>query len=357
MQPGTEPDVRVGPAADVEVVRAGERGRVAVGGAEQCGDLAARRHRRRPRARRPPSRSARTAAAASRSGSSPRSRSRRRPARRAARAPGPAGLGVREQRHHPVAERVDRRLVARVEQQDRRRHQLVAGQPLPVVLGRDQVADQVVAGLAPPARRRAPSCTPRTRPPPSTARPVRCRARAVLVHRDDAGRPRPQQVPVRLGYAEQLGDHGNRQRLGVVGEQVERRAGSTASSSASARTCTRGRSRSTCPRANADATSDRSRVCAGGSFSIIWLRCRSLNGSKSAAGFLSCHSRPNRRSRSSAVRGGVGEREPLTGRLVPDQRRRLAQPRQRRVGVVEERRGRSGRGRRGRAAADVTASP
>ena len=57
-------------------------------------------------------------------------------------------------------------------------------------------------------------------------------------------------------------------------------AGSVSSSRPAASSPTRGRSRSMWPRLKAPATSRRSRVCSGGSFSIIWLRCSRLNGSR-----------------------------------------------------------------------------
>ncbi len=77
--------------------------------------------------------------------------------------------------------------------------------------------------------------------------------------------------------------------------------GSTSSSRLVARARTRGRSRSTCPRAKAPATSLRNRVWSGGSFSIIWLRCRRLNGSNRSAGCLSLQIRPRCRCRRTAL--------------------------------------------------------
>ena len=63
----------------------------------------------------------------------------------------------------------------------------------------------------------------------------------------------------------------------------------------------RGLIRSTWPRPNAPATSRRSRVCSGGSFSIIWWRCSALNGAISSAGSQSAQMRPNARSRSTRL--------------------------------------------------------
>ena len=71
---------------------------------------------------------------------------------------------------------------------------------------------------------------------------------------------------------------------------------------------TRGRSRSTWPRLNAAATGRRSRVCSGGSFSIIWLRCSRLNGSRYVDRLpVASRSGPSRRSRCTALDRRVGE--------------------------------------------------
>ena len=77
----------------------------------------------------------------------------------------------------------------------------------------------------------------------------------------------------------------------------------------------RGRSRSTCPRPNAFATADRSRVCTGGSFSIIWLRCSRLNASNRPAGSRSRQNLPSRRSRSTASTAAWSP--PVTTRSAP----------------------------------------
>ena len=81
-------------------------------------------------------------------------------------------------------------------------------------------------------------------------------------------------MPVLGGNAEQLGDDGDRERLCDIGEQVELGPGGGQQGAGLG-----GRNRSTWPRPKALATRDRSRVCTGGSFSIIWLRCNRLNGS------------------------------------------------------------------------------
>ena len=79
---------------------------------------------------------------------------------------------------------------------------------------------------------------------------------------------------------EQLGDHQHRQRLGVVGQHVEAAGVGLRRAARGPSTPTRGRIRSMWPRAKAADTLRRSRPWLGGSFSIIWLRCSRLNGSK-----------------------------------------------------------------------------
>ena len=107
-------------------------------------------------------------------------------------------VGVRQQREQAVAADVDRRLVAGVEQQDAGGDQLVLGQPVALgVAHLHQVGEQVVArGGAPLGGQLAQvgdelggrplgGVLDRRRPP-------------VLVHLHDRVRPRPQQRPVGL---------------------------------------------------------------------------------------------------------------------------------------------------------------
>ncbi len=78
-------------------------------------------------------------------------------------------------------------------------------------------------------------------------------------------------------------------------------ASATLSASRSASSAMRGRNRSTCPRANAPATSRRSRVCVGGSLSSSeWTWMSSKNGIGSD-GRRGAHSRPSVRARSTAL--------------------------------------------------------
>src|ERR1700734_12503 len=60
-----------------------------------------------------------------------------------------------EHRLHPVADRLDRRLVARVQEQDHRRNQFVLAQPSAVAFGDEELADEIVAEIAPPRARKA----------------------------------------------------------------------------------------------------------------------------------------------------------------------------------------------------------
>ena len=77
-------------------------------------------------------------------------------------------------------------------------------------------------------------------------------------------------------------------------------------------------------------------MCTGGSFSIIWLRCRVLNGSNSVGRLLVGPQPAEPAVAQHGVGSGVGDREPLTGRLVPQHRRGLPQPGERGVRVVDE---------------------
>ena len=243
-----------------------EDGGVAVGRAEQHGDLLALLDRAPRPPRRARSRCARRAAARSRSAASPP-----RTAATSAAGPQPAP----QHRGQPVAEHVDRRLVAGVEQQHRRGDHLVLGQ-----LGGRQVADQVVARAGARGRR----TSSRTRPAKSAAardRRVDDRRRRVdLVHPHDRLRP----VPQRRGVRRRARRAARRSPAPAAARRTRRsrrsRPGRPRRAARRPARRTRGRSRSTWPRPNAAATGRRSRVCSGGSFSIIWLRCSRLNGSR-----------------------------------------------------------------------------
>jgi hypothetical protein len=87
------------------------------------------------------------------------------------------------------------------------------------------VVDEVVAGLCAPRPREVGDV--RRELDEGGARPrVVVLGAVVLVHLHDRLRPRAQQRDVGVREAEQVGDHEHRQRLGVVGDDVER-AGAT----------------------------------------------------------------------------------------------------------------------------------
>ena len=192
VQPGAEPDVRVGPAADVEACRRPGtrpgRGWPSRAGRPPC---------RRPGPSTSPSthvgssRCARTAAAASRSGSSPRSPAR--PGRRR-RAAGRAGRGARSSATTPLPNALTDASCPALSSRIADATSSSAGQPLAAVLGGDQVADQVVARLARGARRRGRACSRRTPPPRRrrrARRPRRCgRTRTSRRSPADHGRSR-----------------------------------------------------------------------------------------------------------------------------------------------------------------------
>ena len=131
------------------------------------------------------------------------------------------------------------------------------------------------------------------------------RRHRVLVHLHDGVRPRPQQRPVRLRDAEQLGDHLHRQRLGVERDQVDRRAVGAGVGDVvgqplrPARRCAGAavrRARARTP----PATSRRSRVCVGGSFSSSELTWISSNAGIGSSGQRGAQRRPSVRARSTA---------------------------------------------------------
>ena len=141
-------------AADVELVRTLEHAGVAVRGRRTAARPSHRAESQRRRSRsRPSAPSARTAAGAGRSGSAPRP-------------PSDAGtvagddalplLGMAREREHAVSERVDRRLVPRVQQHDHRADDLVVREPPAVDSRLDERGDHVVARIAPAARGSAP---------------------------------------------------------------------------------------------------------------------------------------------------------------------------------------------------------
>ena len=275
---GAEAEVRVGGAAQVEPVRVGEHRRVPVGRAQQRGDLLARLDRDRPDP--------------NRLGRGPLEQLQRRVvpdqlldgARHQARVRAQPGqlAGVGEQRVGPVADDVDARLVPGHLQQHRGRDQLVLGQPAAVrVPGRDQVGEQVLARVPAPVRRSASRTYATYSAAAASAARRRSHRRRRLVQLHDRVRPRPQQPAVGVRHAEQRrrsprtgsgsAYRGSRSTVDPSGAGVEDvRARSRAIS------VTRPRSRSTCRRPNPAATSRRSRVCVGGSFSSSECSCSSV---------------------------------------------------------------------------------
>ena len=186
-----------------------------------------------------------------------------------------------EQRDQPVAEHVDRRLVAGVEQQDRRGEHLVVGEPVVALLGPQQVAQQVVAEVAAALERSARACSPANSWLAASAAACDLGGDRRLVHPHDGLRPGAQP-----GEVASAGRRAARRSPAPAAARRSRRARRTRAirprrrPAASRRArATRGRIRSTCPRANAAETFRRSRAWFGGSFSIIWLRCSRLNGS------------------------------------------------------------------------------
>jgi hypothetical protein len=114
---------------------------------------------------------------------------------------------------------VDGGLVAGVEEQDHGADELVLGELVAAVDHLGEGGDQVVGRPGPPVPRQPAQVLGELgcRPGRDLAR---VRGRVDLVHAADLGRPGPQQRPVGLGHAQQVADHGHRQRLGQPGDQV-----------------------------------------------------------------------------------------------------------------------------------------
>ena len=140
------------------------------------------------------------------------------------------------------------------------------------------------------------------------------------------------------GHAEQLGDDRDRQRLGEVGDEVERRPGRRGVEQLRRRARLHPRPQPLDVTAGERLRDQRAQPGVLRRLVLHHLVAvqpvERLELGRPAP--CRCHSRPNRRSRSTALARGVGEREPLTGRLVPEHRRRLPQPGERGVRVVDE---------------------
>ena len=124
-----------------------------------------------------------------------------------------------EHRFHPVSDRLDCRLVTRVEEQDHGRDQFVLAQPSAVAFGDEELADQIVAEIAAPrARKGAHEIGKRARRPGRALLDLAIRPE--LVHRDHPVRPVDELARHLARNAEQFGDHGDGNGSGEVGDQV-----------------------------------------------------------------------------------------------------------------------------------------
>jgi hypothetical protein len=131
-------------------------------------------------------------------------------------------LGMAQQRQNPVADQVDRGLVAGDQQQDAGGQQLLLGELVAVLLDADQMGQQVRTGRGAPPGDQLPEVRGEL-----VARLGRILDRPAQQRRGvhPQGKPcRPALEPFPVGqrYAEQLADHAYRQRVGQAADHVER---------------------------------------------------------------------------------------------------------------------------------------
>ncbi len=136
----------------------------------------------------------------------------------------PCPLGrIPRERCDTVSKRVDRRLVPGVEQEDRHRRDLVIGQTAAVDLDLAERRDHA-RGRAQPAFRDEVEGVATERAGGGVRLDGEVTGRRELVHLDHRVGPGQEHRTVRSRHAEQIRDHGDRERLGELAEEVERLA-------------------------------------------------------------------------------------------------------------------------------------
>ena len=125
-----------------------------------------------------------------------------------------------EQRPPAIPGTVHRRLMPGVQKQHARRDQLLLGQRVAVVDDARKAADQIVARVNPALGEKV-AQVGREREAGRHGLAGRLVGRVELVHQADIRRPRPEEVPIGLGDAEQLGDDRDRKRFGVVRDEID----------------------------------------------------------------------------------------------------------------------------------------
>ena len=133
------------------------------------------------------------------------------------------GLPRREQRGHGAAQRMDRGLVPRVQQQDRRRRHLAVGQGRILGLRAHEVGQQALARRGAHVLDALPDIGREGRRGLRRALLVGA-CPSGLVHRDHRGGPGEQPRRVGVRHAEQARDGQDRHRAAIGGQQVEGRA-------------------------------------------------------------------------------------------------------------------------------------
>ena len=129
-------------------------------------------------------------------------------------------IRMAEQRQHAVADQITRGLVARYQDQQHGGQQLLAGQPVAFLLGRQQGANNVVPRLSPPFLHDGLEVGEQLLAGTSNVLDLRGREDRLDDERDVVG-PALETVHVLCRHAQHLGDHRHRQRVAEGGDQVD----------------------------------------------------------------------------------------------------------------------------------------
>ena len=130
-------------------------------------------------------------------------------------------IGMVEEVDDPVADQAGGGVVTGDDQLEQARQQLLLGEPIVVVAGRHEHADEIVRGAALDGPRRDARASRRSRPTRPRPRAAASRSTAGTASGTTGARPARSFV----GHAEQLADHAERQRVGEALDEVDHRLG------------------------------------------------------------------------------------------------------------------------------------